>query len=332
MRKKHKLALLISAVAIIVVIPVGLAEAVSTPTAQTGSVSDVTGTTATLRGSVNPNGQATNYNFDWGTTTGYGQTTTTSADSGTGAKSVSAAIAGLTPGTTYHYRLSASNASGPSNGTDQTFTTPPLASVSTGGPSSVTSTSAVVNGVVNPQGHSTTYFFQYGTTTSYGVQTSPARAGRGTTNVAVHQTLTGLAPGTPYHYRIVAQNSGGTATGGDQALTTTSNVIQSHVAFMGRMGFVSPGAIIGVQAGCFGGTTRCGGHVTMSHDGIVIGQRNFSIAANTGGFQNMGINAQGKQMLKANRPFGLLAVDVSITTDSGQRTSQVMHLARWVWN
>jgi phosphodiesterase/alkaline phosphatase D-like protein len=333
MRKSHKLALMISAVAILVVLPVGLAQAVSAPTTHTASVADLTGTSATLRGSVNPNGQATNYNFDWGTTTDYGhQTTVTSAGAGTGGKSVAAAITGLTPGTAYHYRLSATNASGPSNGADVAFTTPALATVSTGGPSSVTSTSAVVNGVVNPQGHTTNYYFQYGATTSYGVQTSPSGAGRGTSNVGVHAALTGLAPGTLYHYRILAQNGGGLATGADQTFTTTSNVTQSRVAFMGRMGFVSPGAIIGVQAGCFGGTTRCGGHVTMSHDGILIGQRNFNIAPNSGGYQNLGINAQGKQMLKANRTFRLLAVDVSITTDSGQHTSQVMHLARWVWN
>jgi hypothetical protein len=37
-------------------------------------------------------------------------------------------------------------------------------------------------------------------------------------------------------------------------------------------------------------------------------------------------------MLKANRVFHLLAVNVSVTTTAGQRTGQVMHLARWVWN
>jgi hypothetical protein len=331
MRKSLKLALGVSAVAILA-LPVGLAQAVSAPTAQTGSVTNLAGTSATLRGQVNPNGQETNYAFDWGGTTAYGhQTTVTSAGAGTGGKSVAAALTGLAPGTVYHYRVTATNASGTSNGADRTFTTPALPTVSTGGPSSVSQTSAVVNGIVNPQGHSTSYFFQYGTSTSYGVQTTPAGAGHGTSNVAVHATLTGLAPGTVYHYRIVGQNSGGVATGADQTLTTTANVTQSHVAFMGRMGFVSPGAIIGVEAGCFGGTTRCGGHVTMSHNGVLIGQRNFNIAPNSGGFQNLGINAQGKQMLKANRPFRLLAVDVNVTTDDGQHISQVMHLARWVW-
>jgi hypothetical protein len=332
MRTSLKLALLIATAAILV-FPVALAQATSAPTATTGSASNVTGTSATLRGTVNPNGEATTYRFDWGKTTGYGQQTSpTSAGSGTSGRTAAADITALSPGTAYHFRLTATNASGTSVGADQTFTTPGPPTVSTGGASSVNPSSAVVNGTVNPQGFSTSYYFQYGTSTAYGIQNTPSGAGHGTGNVGVHATLTGLAPSTVYHYRIVAQNRGGTATGADQRFTTTSAVTASNVAFMGRMGFVSPGGVIGVEAGCFGGTTSCGGHVTMSHNGIVIGQRNFNIPPNSGGFQNLGINAQGKQMLKGNRLFHLLAVDVSVTTDSGQRISQVMHLARWVWH
>ena len=70
----------------------------------------------------------------------------------------------------------------------------------------------------------------------------------------------------------------------------------------------------------------------MSHNGVVIGQRDFSIAPNSGGFQNIGISSFGKQLLRGNRVWHLLAVDVNVTTTAGQRTSQVMHLARWVWH
>ena len=101
---------------------------------------------------------------------------------------------------------------------------------------------------------------------------------------------------------------------------------------MGRMGFVSPGGIIGVEAGCFGGTTTCNGHVTMSHNGVVIGQRNFSIAPSSGGFQNIGLSSFGKSLLRFNRVFALLKVSVNVTTTTGQRTQQVMALARWVWH
>jgi hypothetical protein len=202
--------------------------------------------------------------------------------------------------------------------------------VATGSASDIHPSSAVLNGTVNPNGKSTHYFFQYGTSTGYGVQTSPASAGSGSANVSVHQTITGLTPGTTYHFRLVAQNATGTSQGADATFTAGST--QSEVRFLGREGFVSPGRIIGVEAGCFGGQTVCNGHVTMSHAGIVIGERDFSIAPNSGGFQNIQISRRGQQMLRSyNSPFHLLPVDVEVTTTTGQKTSQVVHLARWVW-
>lgn len=332
MRRSRKLAGVIG-VGALLVFPVALAQAVAAPGASTDNASKVTASTATLNGKVNPNGEGTTYAFDWGTTGAYGQTTTAaSAGSGSTTKAVSAAISGLSPGTTYHFRVTATNGSGTTVGSDQTFATLAPPTVSTGQATSVANSSAVVNAVVNPQGRNTSYYFQYGTTTGYGTQTSPGGAGAGTGNVAVHASLTELAANTTYHYRVVGHNSAGTTTGADATFTTGQPVVTSHIAFMGRMGFVSPGAIIGVQAGCFGGTTACSGHVTMSHDGTVIGQRNFYIPAQTGGFQNIGLSSYGKQLLKGNGVFHLLPVDVDVTTTAGQNTSQVMHLARWVWH
>jgi hypothetical protein len=206
--------------------------------------------------------------------------------------------------------------------------TPPA--VVTGSPSQVGKSSAVLNGTVDPNGQPTTYYFQYGTTTGYGLQSSPASAGRGSGTVAVHAAITGLTPGTTYHYRLVAQNAAGTSAGADQTVTAGP---PSQVRFLGRMGFVSPGRIIGVEAACLGGGTFCTGHITMSHGGTVIGQGNFNIAPETGGFQNIELSRQGQQMLRSyNRRFHLLPVAVTVTTTSGQTISQGMHLARWVWN
>jgi hypothetical protein len=333
MRRSRKLAVLIGLGALLV-FPVALADAVATPTASTGGASKITASSATLNGKVNPNGVPTSYSFNWGTTTAYGQRTSdASAGSDTTTKDVSAAITGLAPGTTYHYQVTATAAGGGTTaGSDQTFTTLSPPSVATGPATSVTNSSAVVNATVNPEGKATNYYFQYGTTTGYGTLTNGASAGSGTSTVPVHATLSNLLPNATYHFRVVARNSGGSITGSDATFTTGQSVVTSHVAFMGRMGFVSPGGIIGVQAGCFGGTTSCAGHVTMSHDGVVIGQRNFSIPAQSGGFQNIGLTSYGKSLLKGNGVFHLLAVDVDVTTTAGQRTSQVMHLARWVWH
>lgn len=94
------------------------------PTATTQAGSSVTATTATLNGIVNPNSASTTYHFDWGLTNSYtNSTTTTSAGSGSSATNVNAGISGLTPGTLYHFRVSATNSVGTTNGNDLTFTT-----------------------------------------------------------------------------------------------------------------------------------------------------------------------------------------------------------------
>ena len=90
----------------------------------TGAATDVAQTSATLNGTVNPNGESTNYYFEYGTDTSYGSTTeSTSAGSGTTNVSVSVEITGLTSGTTYHFRLVATNSSGTTYGIDVTFVT-----------------------------------------------------------------------------------------------------------------------------------------------------------------------------------------------------------------
>lgn len=99
------------------------------PSATTGSAV-VNGASATLAGSVNPNGLLTSYYFEFGTTTAYGtQTAPQSAGSGTSAVSVTSSLSGLAADTTYHYRLVAVGPSGAiSIGADHTF--------ATGGPTS----------------------------------------------------------------------------------------------------------------------------------------------------------------------------------------------------
>jgi hypothetical protein len=84
----------------------------------------------------------------------------------------------------------------------------------------VTASSAQLQGGVYPNGPATTYWWEYGTTASYGQQTAVTDAGTGTTPQSVTGSLTGLQPATTYHYRLVAQNSLGTEYGYDFTLTT----------------------------------------------------------------------------------------------------------------
>lgn len=105
----------------------GQSGGTSAPAVTTSAASGVTATTATLNGTVNPEGSATTYQFQYGTSTSYGSVTPTSpasAGSGSSAVAESAALSGLAAGTTYDYRLVATNATGTTHGANQTFTTP----------------------------------------------------------------------------------------------------------------------------------------------------------------------------------------------------------------
>ena len=98
--------------------------AMAPPTVTTIPASSVAQTSAQLNGQLNPNGSATNYYFQWGTSTAYGSSSTTgSTNNGVGVLPLSVTITGLSPATTYHYRLVGSSFNGTTYGADQTFTT-----------------------------------------------------------------------------------------------------------------------------------------------------------------------------------------------------------------
>lgn len=100
------------------------------------------------------------------------------------------------------------------------FVPPPTAV--TGDPGAATTSTAVVNGTVNPNTVATTYHFEYGTTTDYGTSTAETSAGAGSADVQAAETLSDLAAGTVYHYRVVAASAGGITAGADRTLSTTS--------------------------------------------------------------------------------------------------------------
>lgn len=94
------------------------------PQVATTAVTNLGDTSATLNGTVNPRGSATSFQFQYGTTSAYGSTSgPVAVGSGTTNAPVTANISGLSPNTTYHYRLVATNANGTSMSADRTFTT-----------------------------------------------------------------------------------------------------------------------------------------------------------------------------------------------------------------
>jgi Chlamydia polymorphic membrane protein (Chlamydia_PMP) repeat len=74
----------------------------------------------------------------------------------------------------------------------------------------------------NPDVEGGTVWFQYGTSPAYGSSTGPQSLPAGTSGSAYGASLTGLTPGTAYHFRVVAEDPDGTTYGPDQVFTTAS--------------------------------------------------------------------------------------------------------------
>lgn len=220
------------------------------PTVSTGESSEVGPHSAMLEGSVNPqNGEVEECYFEYGRSTGYGLTAPcTPADPGSGISTVevTASLPGLAAETTYHYRLVAVGLGGTVRGEDRSFTTEPAPpAVSVQAPE-YTQTLAHLRDLVNPERSLTTYYFRFGSTTSYGqdVPVTAASAGSGEASVSISQIVTGLTPGVTYHYRLVATNPHGATTGPDQTFTALTPLPDNRAYEMVTPPFKSFGNLV----------------------------------------------------------------------------------------
>jgi len=256
-----------------VVLNLALATAASaaSPTVTTLSAASVGERRATLRADVNPHGAATTYAFQYGTTTAYGaQTPARSAGSGTSATRVTVRIGGLTPGVRYHYRVIASNADGTTTGADRSFrtrlpaATPPVVLASA--PFAPDASGVTFTATLNPGAATTTYRFQYGTSTAYGLETFGKSIPAGVTPQPVSFRINSLASHTTYHFRVVASNRAGTTFGPDtiaqtgpfpparlEVATRPGRASRSHPFFV-TSGRLVLGSGVSVAQGCSSGT------------------------------------------------------------------------------
>ena len=193
------------------------------PSATTIAATSVTSNSATVNGSVNPNGLHTSFWFVWGTDpiltnpVSTFETLTQVIVAGTfTTQPVSAPLPGLGVGTNYYFRVVARNAEGESQGTILNFQTSVSPTVTTIDPvTSITTSSAVLHGDVNPNGFATDAWFEYGTDPALSSLTATAHVpkGSGTTTLAFNASISGLSPWRTYYYRAAASNSGGTQKG-----------------------------------------------------------------------------------------------------------------------
>ncbi len=205
-------------------VPASVALAAA-PSATTGAASDVTRTGATLNGTIDPTGKATSYRFEYGTTAAYGlQSAGGDVPAGDDPVDVSVPVSGLSAGTTYHYRVVASNEDGDAPpGADRTFSTPAgaaLPGISSTTAREVGPTSASLRSRIDPNRGATSYHFEYGLTRSYGSRTPARPIGSGDSRVSVADTIEGLQPYRRYHFRVVATNEAGRSVSSDRAFTT----------------------------------------------------------------------------------------------------------------
>jgi hypothetical protein len=185
------------------------------PEVKTLAAANITRNSADLNGQLNNIADNTTCNFEYGSTSAYGNTTpaqTAPPAAGPGWMTFTKNVTGLTPNTTYHYRSVCQNSTGQSQGTDMSFKTSASGTaapvrVVTGAATNVSASRVTLNGQIPAQFSSgSKYYFEWGTTTAYGKTTksiAPARA-RSKVPVAVSANLTGpFRPGGTYHYRIV---------------------------------------------------------------------------------------------------------------------------------
>ena len=221
------------------------------PSVTTGEVSAVSQNGVTLTGVVNPESASlpASYVFEYATAAEYGggcrkepevlweglcgrfthvvPASPVSVGTGTVGVPVSAPVTGLSPDTSYRYRLvgyntNADGVNGQVEGETGSFITP--------GPPAVGAEQALVKGpgeaslkaTVTPEGADTHFFFEYGAGDEYGsrVPATGVDVGAGRVGVSVSEAVSALAPETEYHFRVVASSSEGTAYGADGTFRT----------------------------------------------------------------------------------------------------------------
>lgn len=205
-----------------------------TPTA---TATAVTETTTSLSGSLTPDGPVASCRFEYGPTLAYGQSAPcVPAPPYAGATAVSAGLSGLTPSTTYHFRLAAKNPptaprtrSVPGVSGDGIFITEGHPTVDAQSTSNIERYSATLQATINPHGFDSEFKFEYvdekhfqesGFSSPATKSTTFSELGGGLKLRNVNQNIANLEINTTYRYRAVAINSRGQGVGATQTFTT----------------------------------------------------------------------------------------------------------------
>jgi hypothetical protein len=214
--------------------------AATLPEAITDAAGEVGFTDATLNGTVNPKGvPLTECFFEWGETESYGEVAPCEepdageVGNGTSPVAVHVEVSGLSPGTTYHFRLIAENEEGLDEGDDEELLTlgPLVRGTSVSG---ITAAGATIGGEINPRGEATDFEVEYVTQALFdeggyaeaeNAPIPPQQLGEGSEFIPVAQPLSGLEPDTTYHFRLVASSALATNEGPDSTFSTFTQAV-----------------------------------------------------------------------------------------------------------
>jgi hypothetical protein len=270
------------------------------PTVVSGASAVLSAREVTVEGTIDPEGVASTYHFEYGDGSSYDtHNVEAAAGSSSGAVTVSATLKGLQPNKTYHYRIVGSNPSGSIDGSDQTFATA-QAPASVDGPefaSAIGARSARVHGAVNPNSTgligflgAADYHFEYGMTPAYGSTAVGADGGTictaftpcGGDYVSVAAPLSGLLPATTYHFRVVGDNGfGGAQAGADQTFITApaagggaGSVTSTHAALTGT---INPHGVQTSYHFNYGQTSAYGASTPDANAGAGNGEQQVSL-------------------------------------------------------
>ena len=198
------------------------------PVAVTDDATDITDTAATLRGTLSDDGwEPCQHRFRYRTSTGvYTDNISWSGDNKTSVAAFSASISGLSANTPYYYVAECKNDAGPATGLEKSFTTTaPALAVTTDNATSITATTAIINGsLINTGGLDTTVIICSGTSdggmifANWGRSDNLITTANGPFSLGVER----LTPRTTYYYRCYAENSGSPAAWSSRSSSFTT--------------------------------------------------------------------------------------------------------------
>ena len=300
------------------------------PGVLTGKPSALTGTAATLQGSVDPSGVGLvegveGCRFEWGLAGRPYEHVVACAQSaaqigsGTSPVAVSVGVTGLQPGVSYHYRLVAANVNDlqePALGSDVAFGPPLIESESS---VEVGALTASLQAQVDPQSVDTRVRVQYGASTEYGSETGEVDIGAGSTAQSVPVGLEGLAPSSTYHYRFVAENAlaeGAGAILGPDRVFSTQGAGSFRLADARGWELVSPRAPHGASIEALTSSYDTGGATQAAADGSAVSYvTNVPVQSDVQGYPEFA------QVLSTRGPSGWVSRDLSVPHSASVATT-----------